>query len=179
MQININFCSNLLADKVLVFNSHIPSFVIGIFMRLMFRNFAFILALLIAATVCYAQSPGQVVVVVNGTKIYQKQIDEAVRAEVAKGATDNAGLRELILKDLVFREAVFQDVKKKGLASQPDNEYRIRMAQQNAIVDIWFDQFLKNHPISESDVRAEYDKEVAKSKEPKNANQYLVADPVG
>ena len=144
---------------------------------LMNKVFALSAVLLMGST--YAQSGGQVVMLVNGSKIYQKQIDEAVKAEVAKGATDNAGLRELILKDLVFREAVFQDVKKKGLASQPDNEYRIRMAQQNAIVDIWFDQFLKNHPISESDVRAEYDKEVAKSKEPKNANQYLVAYPVG
>ena len=145
-------------------------------MRSSLMNKVFALSAVLLMGSAYAQSGGQVVMLVNGSKIYQKQIDEAVKAEVAKGATDNAGLRELILKDLVFREAVFQDIKKKGLASQPDNEYRIRMAQQNAIVDIWFDQFLKNHPISESDVRAEYDKEVAKSKEPKNINQYLVAE---
>lgn len=133
------------------------------------------IALLLSAG-AYAQSAGQVVVLVNGSKIYQKQIDEAARAEVARGATDNPELRQIILNDLVFREAVAQDVKKKGLATQPDNEYRIRMAQQTAIVDIWFDQFFQNHPITEVDVRAEYDKEVARSKEPKNANQYLVSE---
>lgn len=122
------------------------------------------------------QTYAQAVVMVNGVKIYQKQIDEAVKADVALGATNNAELREVVLKDLVFREAVLQDVKKRGLATQPDNEYRIRMAQQTAIVEVWFNEFLKNHPITEADVRAEYDKEVAASKEPKNANQYLVSE---
>lgn len=124
----------------------------------------------------YAQSGGQVVMLVNGSKIYQKQVDEAIKAEVTRGASDNPELRQIILSDLVFREAVYQDVKKKGLATQADNEYRIRMAQQTAIVDIWFDQFFKSHPITEADVKAEYDKEVARSKEPKNANQYLVSE---
>ena len=43
---------------------------------------------------------------VNGTKIYQRQVDEMVKAEVARGATDNAQLRQGVLEDLVFREAV-------------------------------------------------------------------------
>lgn len=133
------------------------------------------IALLLSAG-SYAQAGSQVVVLVNGSKIYQKQIDEAVKAEIARGATDNPKLRQGILNDLVFREAVTQDVKKKGLAAQPDNEYRIRMAQQTAIVDIWFDQFFQNHPITEADVRAEYDKEVVRSKEPKNANQYFISE---
>ena len=124
----------------------------------------------------YSQSGGQAVVTVNGTKIYQRQVDEMVKAEVARGATDNAQLRQGVLEDLVFREAVMQDVKKKGLATQPDNEFRIRMAQQTAIVDIWFAQYMKSHPISEADVKGEYDKLVALSKEPKNANEYLFSD---
>jgi peptidyl-prolyl cis-trans isomerase C len=130
--------------------------------------------ILIAVSLQHANA--QAVITVNGVKIYQKQIDEAVKADVALGATDNAELREVVLKDLVFREAVMQDVKKRGLASQSDNEYRIRRAQQSAIVDVWFEEFLKNHPISEADVKAEYDKELAKSKESKNANQYLVSE---
>ena len=138
------------------------------------KVFALSAVLLMGST--YAQSGGQVVMLVNGSKIYQKQVDEAIKAEVTRGASDNPELRQIILSDLVFREAVYQDVKKKGLATQADNEYRIRMAQQTAIVDIWFDQFFKSHPITEADVKAEYDKEVARSKEPKNANQYLVSE---
>jgi len=141
---------------------------------LMNKVFALSAVLLMGST--YAQSGGQVVMLVNGSKIYQKQVDEAIKAEVTRGASDNPELRQIILSDLVFREAVYQDVKKKGLATQADNEYRIRMAQQTAIVDIWFDQFFKSHPITEADVKAEYDKEVARSKEPKNANQYLVSE---
>jgi len=141
---------------------------------LMNKVFALFAVLLMGSA--YAQSGGQVIVLVNGSKIYQKQVDEAIKAEVARGASDNPELRQIILSDLVFREAVYQDVKKKGLATQADNEYRIRMAQQTAIVDIWFDQFFKSHPITEADVKAEYDKEVARSKEPKNANQYLVSE---
>ena len=141
---------------------------------LMNKVFALSAVLLMGST--YAQSGGQVVMLVNGSKIYQKQVDEAIKAEVTRGASDNPELRQIILSDLVFREAVYQDVKKKGLATQADNEYRIRMAQQTAIVDIWFDQFFKSHPITEADVKAEYHKEVARSKEPKNANQYLVSE---
>ena len=139
-------------------------------------NKVFALSVVLLMGSAYAQSGGQVVVVVNGSKVYQKQIDEAVKADVARGAADNAELRKVVLRDLVFREAVFQDAKKKGLTIQPDNEYIIRRAQQNAIVDIWFDQFFKGHPITEVDVKTEYEKELAKSKEPNNANQFLVSE---
>lgn len=122
-----------------------------------------------------AQSSDNVLVTVNGNKITSNQLNDWVASAVADGNQDTPQLRQNILNDLVMREAISQDVKKTGLLSQGNNAFKVKLAEQNAIVELWFAKYLKTHPVTDNDVKAEYQKQLALSKEPSNSNEYQVS----
>ena len=122
-----------------------------------------------------AQGSGQVLGVVNGGKIYVKQLEDWVKNAVANGATDSPELRKAIADDLVVREAILQDIKKTGLANTPENDFKVKVAQQNILLDLWFADYFRKNPITDQDIKAEYDRELGLSKDPKNANEYKIS----
>ena len=127
-----------------------------------------------AAVLAYAQS-GPVLMTINGSKIYTSQVNEMVSMAVANGAKDSPELRQNILNDLVVREVITQDIKKTGLLNKDNNALKLKLAQQNTMLDLWFAEYFKTHQITEADVKAEYERQLAISKEPKNSKQYEVA----
>jgi peptidyl-prolyl cis-trans isomerase C len=130
--------------------------------------------LLGVAITVYAQS-GPVLTTVNGSKIYTSQLNEMVSMAVANGAKDSPELRQNLLNDLVAREIITQDIKKTGLLNKDNNALKLKLAQQNALLELWFTEYFKQNPVTESDIRAEYDRQAALSKEPQNSKQYEVA----
>lgn len=132
------------------------------------------LTLSAAAAITCAQS-GPVLTIVNGSKIHASQVNEIVSMAVANGATDSPQLRQNILSDLVVREAIAQDIKKTGLLSRDNNALKLKLAQQNTMLELWLADYFKSRPLTESDIRAEYDRQTSISKEPQNAKQYQVA----
>lgn len=134
------------------------------------------LILICISSVAFAQSgSGSVLASINGTKIYTSQVNEIVGMAVTDGAKDTPELRQNILNEIVIREAVSQDVKKTGLLGKESNPLKLKLAQSNTIFEIWFSQYLKTNPITEADIKAEYERRLATSKEPKNTKQYEVA----
>jgi peptidyl-prolyl cis-trans isomerase C len=134
------------------------------------------LILISISSVVFAQSgSGAVLASVNGSKIYASQVNEIVSMAVTDGAKDTPELRQNILNEIVIREAVSQDVKKTGLLDKDSNTLKLRLARSNMVFEIWFSQYLKTNPITEADIKAEYDRRLAMSKEPKNTKQYEVA----
>ncbi|MBU3621021.1 peptidylprolyl isomerase [Polynucleobacter sp. CS-Odin-A6] len=134
------------------------------------------LVLACISSVAFAQSgTGAVLVSVNGIKIYTSQVNEIVGMAVTDGAKDTPELRQNILNEIIIREAVSQDVKKTGLLTKESNPLKLKLAQSITVFEIWFGQYLKTNPITEADIKAEYDRRLATSKEPKNTKQYEVA----
>lgn len=136
----------------------------------------FLTALLIgfSSAGVYAQQV-RTLLTVDGAKITSTQLDQWVLVAVSDGGKDTPELRQGILNDLILREAIAQDAKKTGLLSKGNNAYKVRLAEQNAIMDIWFAQYFAQHPISNEDVRTVYDKQVELSKDSKNSKEYLVS----
>lgn len=141
--------------------------------KVLFKTLAAI-ALSGATLLAYGQS-GPVLMTINGSKIYASQVNEMVSMAVANGAKDSPVLRQNLLNDLVVREVITQDIKKTGFLNKDNNALKLKLAQQNTMLELWFAEYFKTHQVTESDVRAEYDRQVAISKEPQNSKQYEVA----
>lgn len=109
---------------------------------------------------------------VNGTKITAKELDAAVKGAVQNGAKESPELRQALMNDLVIRESILQDVKKTGMDKKGDNPERIRIAQQNILMDLWFSEYLKAHPITDAEIKADYDRQAALTKDGRNSNEY-------
>ena len=135
-----------------------------------------LLAMSISTTlVAQTTTNSGVAATVNGVKVLNKDLDMMVKAAEASGAKDSPDLRNSILNDLVIREAILQDVKKNSLEKRSDNEARIKIANQNILIDLWFSEFMKSHPVNESELRAEYDRQAALTKDGKNSNEYKIS----
>ena len=122
-----------------------------------------------------AQNTASVAATVNGKNVLVKEVDAMVKAAQASGTKDSPELRNAILNDLVVREAILQDVKKNALEKRGDNEARVKMATQNILIDLWFVEFLKTHPILEEELKTEYDRQAGLTKEGKNSNEYKIS----
>lgn len=140
----------------------------------MFNKLLVALCAIFVLGLAQAQS-AKVLVTINGTKITSAQLDQWVSVAVSEGAKDTPELRQGILNDLVLREVINQEVKKSGLLTKGNNAFKVKLAEQNAIMDLWFAQYFAEHPVTNEDVRAVYEKQVALSKDPKNSREYLVA----
>lgn len=144
-------------------------------MKKLLQNLLLLGTILIISENVLSQSAGAPVATVNGVAITNGQLNDWVKSAVMDGAQDTPQLRQSILNDLVLRELILKDIKKTGLLKQGNNEFKVKLAEQNAILDVWFNAYLKSHPVTEAEVKAEYDRQVALSKEPANAKEYQVS----
>ena len=130
---------------------------------------------LIALTAWVVTQKSDTLASVNGVRITKAQVNEWVDEAVAQGAIDNPELRFATLNRLISRQAVLQEVDKVGLLKDKSNAFKVQIAPQNAQIELWFATYLKDHPITDADLKTLYNQQVAASKDPKNAYQYQVS----
>ena len=81
----------------------------------------------------------------------------------------------MVLNELVARELVAADARKKKLDTLPEVKAQVKLMQQQVLVDAWFADYFKKNPIKEEDVRDEYNRQLDSTKSGRNANEYSVS----
>jgi len=106
----------------------------------------------------------QNVAVVNGKPIPSSRVDAVVKQVVAQGQQpDSPQLRELVKKDLVSREVMMQEAEKMGFGKDNDVKAQIENARQAIVINALVGDYLKKNPITDADIKAEYDRFVKQS----------------
>ena len=101
----------------------------------------------------------QNVATVNGKPIPASKVDQVVKQVVAQGkATDSPQLREAIKKDLIGREVLIQQADKEGVGNRPDVKNAIDNARQSIMINAMLGDYVKKHPVTDAEIKAEYDK---------------------
>jgi peptidyl-prolyl cis-trans isomerase C len=101
----------------------------------------------------------QNVATVNGKPIPASKVDQVVKQVVAQGkATDSPQLRDAIKKDLIGREVLIQEADKQGVGARPDVKNAIDNARQSIIINAMLADYVKKHPVTDAEIKAEYDK---------------------
>lgn len=95
---------------------------------------------------------------VNGSPIPQYRLDAAVRHRIAQGQTDSPEMRKGIRDALINQEIVAQEAMKKGLHKNPDVAARIELDRQTALVNAYFEDYFKAHPVTDEMLRKEYER---------------------
>jgi peptidyl-prolyl cis-trans isomerase C len=98
------------------------------------------------------------IAVVNGVPIPQERLDYVVRTQVQQGQKDDENLRKNVKEALVMREVIAQAAIKKGLDNDPQYQTQLAMAKQEFLIRAYFDDFLKNNPVSDEQMKAEYER---------------------
>ena len=117
---------------------------------------------LVLLNACNAQDDKKgsdaVLATVNGTAVYQSQMDQLMRQGVTQGAPDTPELRKAILEELVSRELARQDALKQGLDKRPEIKQQVEQASQEVLIKALVQDFMKTHTPTDDQLKAEYDK---------------------
>jgi len=100
----------------------------------------------------------QNIAVVNGKPVPSSRV-EALKQQVERsGRPVTPEMMGQIKEELIAREIFIQEARKRGLDATDDYKNQLEMARQSLLIRELFADFQKKNPVTDSDVKAEYDK---------------------
>ena len=100
----------------------------------------------------------QNVAIVNGKAVPQSRVDALVKQLAAAGRPVPPEMAPQLKDEVVTREIFMQEARKKGLDATEDYKEQLELARQAILIRQLFDAYRKDHPITDAQVQAEYDK---------------------
>ena len=118
-------------------------------------------ALLVAGAIVsapvLAADKGKAFATVNGQPIPQSVYDAFVAEQKAQGTPDSPELQNAVKEELVRREILAQEAKKKGLDKKGDIQGQVELAKQAVLIRAFLSDYVKANPVSEAQLKAEYE----------------------
>lgn len=96
-------------------------------------------------------------VTVNGQSIAKSRADMLISAQVAQGQPDSPELRAAVKEELIRRELLAQEAAKKGLDKNSEVQAQMDMARQGVLIGAYLKDYVKNHPVSDAQIKKEYE----------------------
>ena len=112
---------------------------------------------------------------VNGTAITQGLFNLTIRALVNQGQADSPELRQAVKNDLINKELVAQEATRLGLANSIDFPDQMAQLRQNLLLQAFLESHFKKNPITDAQLREEYDRQRKLMGDTSNAFQYRVS----
>lgn len=103
-----------------------------------------------------ASSKASIAATVNGTAISASRVD--MLAKQRHGQPDTPDARKQIIEQLSMQLLLSQEAIKKGLDKTPEVLDRIDLNQQSVLANAFIQDYLKNNPVSDDMLEAEYEK---------------------
>lgn len=116
------------------------------------------LAILSALAINPASAEDKSAAMVNGISIPQARVDLRVKAVSAQGQPDSPELRKAVREEIINLEVLAQEAVKLGFDKNSDVAQQIELARQSVLAGAYVQDYAKNHPISEDQLKQEYDK---------------------
>lgn len=119
--------------------------------------------MLSAALVALLAAPAlaQNIAIVNGKPVPSSRADALKQQVEASGRPVTPEVMEQIKQELIAREIFMQEAKKHGLDASDEYKNQIELARQTLLIRALFTDFQKKNPVTDAEVKAEYDKFVA------------------
>lgn len=115
-------------------------------------------SLAIATVLVVPSAQAQNAAIVNGKAIPSARVDEFVAALTQQGRPDSPELRTAVRDELIAREIFMQEAEKKGLSRHADVQRQLDSARQDILIRALIRDQLKTNPVTDADIKAEYDK---------------------
>ncbi len=96
-------------------------------------------------------------IVVNGVTIPQARIDMMNKELTASGQPNTPERQNAVKEELINREVLVQAAQKRGLDKNPEVMAQMDMARQAVLVRALFESEVKAHPITDDDLKKQYE----------------------
>ena len=129
-------------------------------------NFIFVASILSMAfiTSAHAQQSGlpiNAAASVNGVIITNDMVEQGIKMAISQGQKDSPELRKAVVEKYIEVLLLSQRAEKDGLANSDKANTQLMLIRQNYLADLELATFMAQNPITDTDVQAEYNKEVS------------------
>jgi peptidyl-prolyl cis-trans isomerase C len=131
-----------------------------------FLSLPYLVSLVIAlgcVTSAHAQNalPINAAASVNGAIISNDAVEQGIQAALSQGQKDSPELRNAVLGKMIEISLLSQQAENNGLANSDRANTQLALIRQNYLADLELSTFMSKNPVSEADVQAEYNREIA------------------
>ena len=99
--------------------------------------------------------------IVNGKPVPSSRVDALKQQVERSGRPVSPEILAQIKEELIAREIFMQEARKRGLDASEDYKAQLELARQSLLIRELFANFQKKNPVTDAEVKAEYDKFVA------------------
>jgi peptidyl-prolyl cis-trans isomerase C len=119
----------------------------------------YLLSALAAAFLCAAApSFAQNVAVVNGKPVPKSRVDTLAAQLTKAGRPVSVEMQGQLKDEVIAREVFMQEAQKRGLDGTDDFKAQLELARQTLLIRELFADYQKNNPVSDAEIKSEYDK---------------------
>ena len=111
-------------------------------------------ALIAAAPWAAAQN----VAIVNGKAVPTARVEALAQQVAASGRPVDDTVRAQLKEEVVLREIFMQEAQKRGVGATAEYKTQMELARQTIMIRALFADFQKKNPVTDADIKAEYDK---------------------
>ncbi len=111
-----------------------------------------------AAAGLLAAGAAQAQVKVNGTTISQQRVDFFVKNLVSQGRPDTPELRNMVREELINRELLSQEARRRGLDKNPEVSMQMDLARQDILASSLMRDLMRGAEVNEDAVKKEYER---------------------
>lgn len=118
----------------------------------------------LTAAVLIASAPwaaAQNVAVVNGKPVPTSRVEALVKQIESAGRPVDDNTRAQIKEEVVLREIFMQEAQKRNVANTAEFKSQMELARQTIMIRALFADYQAKNPVTDADMKAEYDKFVA------------------
>lgn len=118
---------------------------------------------LLAAVAVLATAPAfaQNLAIVNGKPVPSARVDALLEQVARSGRPVDDAVRAQVKEEVIAREIFMQEAEKRGLKGSKEYKAQMELASQAILIRELFADFQKKSPVTDADIKAEYDKFVA------------------
>ena len=98
---------------------------------------------------------------VNGTIITNDMVEQGIKVAISQGQKDSPELRKIVIEKYIEVLLLSQQAEKDGLANSERANTQIAMIRQNYLADLELSTYMSQNPITDADIQAEYNREIA------------------
>lgn len=98
---------------------------------------------------------------VNGAIITNDMVEQGIKIAISQGQKDSPELRQAVVQKFIEVLLLSQRAESSGLANSDKANTQLMLIRQNYLADLQLSTFMAQNPISDADIQAEYNKEIA------------------
>ncbi len=100
----------------------------------------------------------QNVAIVNGKAVPTARVEALAQQLAASGRPVDDSVRAQLKEEAILREIFMQEAIKRGIGNTPEYKNQMELARQTIMIRAMFADYQKKNPVTDADLKAEYDK---------------------